>query len=100
MSDNLPAHSGGLLPYRLDRQVSKAIARTEAASKVARHRDQVRMGLIAGTTNEGMMIAAQIGTLEAALAQAEPWAVSYVKISAAAGAMNIASVVQNSGRGV
>jgi len=100
MSDNPPALTGGLLPYKLDRQVSKAVARTEAESKVVRHRDQVRMGLIAGTTNEGMMIAAQIGAMEAALAQATPWAASYVHISAVAGAMNIAGVVQDAGRGV
>jgi hypothetical protein len=58
------------------------------------------MGLIAGTTNEGMMIAAQIGALEAAYAQTTPWAAGYVHISAVAGAMNIASVVQDAGRGI
>jgi hypothetical protein len=100
MSDNLPALTGGLLPYRLDRQVSKAVARTEASSRVARHRDQARLDLIAGTTRDGMMHAAQIGALEAALVQMAPGAAGYIHASAVAGAIGIASVVQDAGRGV
>jgi hypothetical protein len=100
MSDDLPALAGGLLPYRLDRQVSKALARTEAASRVARHRDQARLDLIAGTTRDGMLHAAQIGALEAALVQMAPGAASYVHASAVAGAISIAGVVQDAGRGI
>jgi hypothetical protein len=100
MSDNLPAHSGGLLPNKLDRQVSRAIARTEAESKVARHRDQARLNLIAGTTYDAMMHAAQIGALEAGLVQMAPGAAAYVHASAVAGAIGIAGVVHDAGGGV
>ena len=100
MSDNLPALTGGLLPYRLDRRVSKAVARIDAESRVARHRDQARLNLIAGTTRDGMIIAAQIGVLEAALVQTAPGAAAYVHASAVAGAIGIAGVVHDSGRGI
>lgn len=100
MPDNLPALSGGLLPYRLDRHVSKAVARIDAASMVARHQDQARLDLIAGTTYDGMRHAAQIGALEAALVQMAPGAAGYIHASAVAGAINIAGVVHDAGRGV
>ena len=100
MSDNLPAPTGGLLPYRLDRQVSKTVARIDAVSLVARHHDQSRLDLIAGTTRDGMLHAAQIGALEVALVQMAPGAAGYIHASAVAGAIGIAGVVQDAGRGV
>ncbi len=100
MSDDLPALTGGLLLSRLDRQVSKAVARTEAASRVVRHRDQVRLDLIAGTARDGMLHAAQIGALEATLVQMAPGAANYIHASAVAGAIGIAGVVQDAGQGV
>jgi hypothetical protein len=100
MSDNLPALTGGLLPYKLDRQVSKAVARIDAASIVASHRDQARLDRIAGTTERGMMRAAQIGVLEATLVQMAPTnAAGYIHASAVAGAINVAGVVHDAGRG-
>jgi hypothetical protein len=99
MPDNLPALSGGLLPSKLDRQVSKALARIDASSMVATHGDQVRLDRIAGTAERGMMRAAQIGVLEVTLAQMAPNAAGYIHASAVAGAINLAGVVHDAGRG-
>lgn len=99
MPHNLPALTGGLLPTRLDRQVSKALVQIDAASIVASHRDQARLDRIAGTTERGMVRAAQIGVLEATLAQMAPNAAAYVHASAVAGAISIAGVVHDAGRG-
>jgi hypothetical protein len=99
MPDNLPALTGGLLPSRLDRQVSKALVQIDAASMVASHRDLARMDRIAGTAERGMVRAAQIGVLEATLSQMAPNAAAYVHASAVAGAIGIAGVVHDAGWG-
>ena len=61
MSDNLPTLSSGLFPSKLDRQVGRALSQIDAASMVAVHRDQARLERIAGTTERGMVRAAQLG---------------------------------------
>lgn len=99
MSDNLPAFASGLLPYRLDRQVSKALTQIDAASMVAAHRDQARLDRIAGTTERGMVRAAQLGVLEATFTQMAPNAASYVHACAVAGAIGLAGVVHDASRG-
>jgi hypothetical protein len=99
MPHNLPVLTGGLLPARLDRQVSKALSHIDAAVIVASHRDQARLDRIAGTTERGMVRAAQIGVLEATLSQMAPNAAAYVHASAVAGAISIAGVVHDAGRG-
>lgn len=99
MSDHLPALTGGLLPAKRDRQVSRALAQIDAASLVAIHGDQARMDRIAGTAERGMVRAAQIGSLEATLIQMVPTAAGYIHASAVAGAINIAGVVHDAGRG-
>jgi hypothetical protein len=99
MPDNLPALSGGLLPSRLGRQVSKALVQIEAASMVASHRDRARLDRIASTTERGMVRAAQVGVLEATLGQMAPNAVGYIHASAIGGAISIACVVHDAGRG-
>jgi hypothetical protein len=97
MTDNLPALTGGLL---LDRQVSRSLARTDAALAVAVHRDQARLDRVATTAERGMVRAAQLGNLEAALIQGAPHAVGYVHASAVAGAIGIAGVVHDASRGL
>ncbi len=99
MSENLPALSGGLFPSKLDRQVSRALARIDAGVLVASHRDQTRIDRVAGTTERGMVRAAQIGALEAALAQNVPSSAGYVHAVATAGAIGIVAAVYEAGRG-
>ncbi len=99
MPDNLPVLTGGLLPSRLDRQVGRALSQIDAASTVASHRDQARLDRIAGTTERGMVRAAQVGVLEATLVQMAPNAGGYIHASAVAGAISIAGVVHDAGRG-
>jgi len=98
MSDLLPVPSGGLFPSKLDRQVSRALAQAEAGALVATHRDQARIDRVAGTTERGMIRAAQIGALEATLAQNVPNAAGYVHAIAAGGAMGIVAAVYDAGR--
>ena len=100
MPDNLPALTGGLLPSRLERQVGRALSQIDAASMVASHRDQARLDRVAGTAERGMVRAAQLGALEAALIQSAPNAAGYVHAVTTAGALGIASVVYEAGRGV
>jgi|NGEPerStandDraft_6_1074524.scaffolds.fasta_scaffold60769_2 hypothetical protein len=99
MSDHLPALAGGLLPYKLERQVSKAVARIDAAQMVAMHRDQAHLDRIAGTTRHGMLRAAELGVLEATLIQMAPNAAGYVHACAVGGAIGLASVVHDASRG-
>jgi hypothetical protein len=99
MSENLPALSGGLLPSKLDRQLSRELARIEANTVLASRRDQARIERVAGTAERGMLRAAQIGALEATLAHSLPNAAAYVHASAVAGAIGIAGVVHDATRG-
>ena len=100
MPDNLPVLTGGLFPSKLDRQVGRALSQIDAAAMVASHRDQARLDRVAGTAERGMVRAAQLGALEAVLIQSAPHAAGYVHAVTAAGALGIASVVYEAGRGV
>ncbi|HEX3510041.1 MAG TPA: hypothetical protein VHT27_02970 [Solirubrobacteraceae bacterium] len=100
MTDQLPVLAGGLLPSTLERKVNRAMARTDAALAIAVHRDQARLDRVATTAERGMVRAAHIGTLEAALIQTAPHAAGYVHASAVAGAIGIAGVVHDAGRGL
>ena len=97
--DNSLVPTGGLFPSRVDRQVSRALSQIDAGQMVAMRRDQARLDRVAGTAERGMARAAQIGALEAALAQMAPNAVGYVHASAVAGALGIAGVVHDAARG-
>ena len=99
MPDNLPALSGGLFPSKIDRQVGRALAQIDAGALVASHRDQARIDRVAGTTERGMVRAAQLGALEATLAQNVPSSAGYVHAVATAGAMGIVAAVYEAGRG-
>jgi len=55
---------------------------------------------VATTTERGMIRAAQIGALEGALVQSAPQSVGYVHAVACAGAVGIAAVVYEAGRGL
>jgi hypothetical protein len=91
--------AGGLLPSRLDRQVAKALEQIDAQQLVAMRRDQARIDRVAGTAERGMVRAAQLGVLEATLAQMAPSAAAYVHASVVGGAIGIAGVVHDAGRG-
>ncbi len=91
--------SGGLLPSRLERQVSKALEQIDAEQLVAARRDQARLDRVAGTAERGMVRAAQLGVLEATLVQMAPHAAAYVHASAVGGAIGIAGVVHDASRG-
>jgi hypothetical protein len=91
--------TGGLLPSTLDRQVSRALARIDGAALIASHQDQVRLDRVATTTERGMIRAAQLGALEGALAHSAPQSAAYVHAVACAGAIGIAAVVYEAGRG-
>jgi hypothetical protein len=91
--------TGGLLPSRLDRQVSKALEQIDATQLVAMRRDQARLERVTGTAERGMARAAQLGAFEATLAQMAPTAAGYVHASAVAGALGIAGVVHDAARG-
>jgi len=91
--------TGGLLPSRLDRQLSRALEQIDAQQVVAMHRDQARLDRVAGTAERGMVRAAQLGVLEATLVQMAPNAAAYVHASAVGGAMGIAGVVHDASRG-
>lgn len=90
--------TGGLLPSKLDRQVSRALARIDGAALVASHQDRMRLDRVAGTTEHGMVRAAQLGALEGVLAQNAPQSAGYVHAVACAGAIGIAAVVYDAGR--
>ncbi len=92
-------YSSGFGLTKTDRQISRALAQIDAATLVASHRDQARLDRVAGTAERGMMRACQIGILEAGLIQSAPYAAGYVHVVATAGAMGIASVVYEAGRG-
>jgi hypothetical protein len=92
-------YSGGFGLSRVDRQISRALAQIDAAALVASHRDQARLDRVAGTAERGMVRACQLGALEAALIQSSPNAAGYVHAITTAGALGIASVVYEAGRG-
>jgi tRNA A37 threonylcarbamoyltransferase TsaD len=92
--------SGGFLPSKTNRQIARALEQTEAAQLVALHRDQARLDRVATTAERGMVRAAQLGALEATLAQVAPNAAGYVHASAVAGAIGIAGVVHDAARGL
>jgi hypothetical protein len=92
--------AGSLLPSKLDRQVSRALARIDGAALVASHQDRGRLDRVAGTTEHGMVRAAQIGALEGVLVQSSPQSAGYVHAVACAGAIGIAAVVYDAGRGL
>lgn len=91
--------TGSLLPSKLDRQVSRALARIDGAALVASHQDQVRLDRVASTTERGMLRAAQLGALESGLIQGSPQSAGYVHMVATAGAFGIAAVVYEAGSG-
>ncbi len=91
--------TGGLLPSKLDRQVSRALAQIDGAALVANHGDQARLDRVATTTERGMIRAAQLGALEGVLMQSAPQSAGYVHAVACAGAIGIAAVVYEAGRG-
>lgn len=92
--------TGGLLPSRIERQVSRALEQVDAQQLVAMRRDQARLDRAAGTAERGMVRAAQLGALEAALVATSPHSAAYVHASAVAGALGIASVVHDAARGL
>lgn len=92
--------TGSLLPSKLDRQVSRALARIDGAALVASHQDQVRLDRVATTTERGMVRAAQLGALESVLVQSAPQSAGYVHAVACGGAIGIAAVVYDAGRGL
>jgi hypothetical protein len=92
--------TGGLFPTRAERQASKALARLEWATVVARCEDRARIDRIAGTTRHGMVQASQLATTEAMLTHAAPHAAGYIHAVALAGALGIAAVVHDAARGL
>jgi len=92
-------YSSGLALTKIDRQVSRALAQVDAAALVASHRDRAQIDRVAGTTEHGMLRAAQLGALEGALIQTSPLSASYVHTVAVGGALGIAAVVYEAGRG-
>lgn len=93
-------YSNGFGLSNVDRRVFRALAQIDGAALVASHRDQARIDRVAGTTEHGMVRACQLGVLEAGLIQSAPYAAGYVHAVATAGAMGIAAVVYEAGRGV
>jgi tRNA A37 threonylcarbamoyltransferase TsaD len=96
-NDLIPA--GGLFPSKLDRQTSRALAQLDAGALVASHRDQARIDRVASTTERGMVRAAQLGALEATLAQTVPNAAGCVHAVMTAGAIGIVAAVYEAGNG-
>jgi hypothetical protein len=92
--------TGSLLPSKLDRQVARALAQIDGAALIACHQDRARIDRMAGTTEHGMVRAAQIGALEGVLLQSAPQSTGYVHAVACAGAIGIAAVVYDAGRGL
>lgn len=98
---NVPALSspGGLFPSKVNRQVAKALEQIDAHALVATRRDEARLDRVAGTARHGMLRAAELGALEATLAQMAPNAAGYVHACAVAGAVGLAGVVHDAARG-
>jgi hypothetical protein len=96
---NLPAPTGILLPSRLDRRVSYALAQIDADTTVALRRDMARLEHITQTTQSGMMAVSHLASVEAALAEATPHAAGRIRAVACAGAIQIVGVVHDAGRG-
>jgi hypothetical protein len=99
MSDNLPALTGGLFPSKLDRQVAKALSQIDASASVAARRDLARLERVAQTTQHGMVAVSHLASVEAALMEATPHAAGRIHAVACAGAIQIASIVHEAGRG-
>lgn len=104
--DYLPASAARRLPSRMRRRIDRemrkvdeAIQEIGIAASLATYQDGVRVDRIARTTEHGMVRAAQLGALEHALSQANPSAAGYVHAVACAGAIGIAGVVHEAGRG-
>lgn len=91
--------AGRRFPSRVDREVSRALSQIDATQAVAMRRDQARLDRVAGTAERGMARAAQLGALEASLAQIAPNAAGYVHACAVAGAVGLAAVVNDAARG-
>jgi hypothetical protein len=91
--------SASMFASKTDRQIAKALQQIDGGALVASHRDQARIDRVAGTTERGMVRAAQLGALESTLAQSVPSAAGYVHAVATAGAMGIVAAVYEAGRG-
>jgi hypothetical protein len=100
MHDNHPVLASGPFGSKLDRQVSKSLAQLDGQQLLALRRDQAQIERVATTAERGMARAAQLGALEATLAQMAPNAAGYVHASAVAGAIGIAGVVHDAARGL
>lgn len=92
-------YSSGLALTKIDRQVSRALAQIDAAALVASHRDRAQINRVAGTTEHGMLRAAQLGALEGALVTNVPQSAGYVHTVVVGGVWGIAATVHEAGRG-
>jgi hypothetical protein len=79
-------------------KIDRALAQIDAAALVASHQDHKRIDRVAGTTEYGMLRAAQLGAFEGALNQSSPLSAGYVHTVAVGGVWGIAAVVQEAGR--
>lgn len=100
MPDYLPALSGGLFPFKLERQLSRALVQLDASAVLATRRDAARVERITETTQRGMLAVSHLASVEATLSGMNPLATERIRAVAVAGAISIVGVVHDSGRGV
>jgi len=93
-----PYRSGGLVPSKLDRAISKELARIDGATELGKHSDRQRIDRIMEATQRGQVAVAAISGLELTLVQGVPHAQARITAIADAGAMGIARVVYEAGQ--
>lgn len=95
MSSNLPVRRGGLLPTKVQRQLSKELERISAQVAAAAYQDRTEIVRARETTKLGMRAAFDISNEEALLAPSDPLMQARVRIMADAGALCIADIVKD-----
>jgi uncharacterized protein YcaQ len=99
MSDNLPVLRGGFFTAKVEREAEKELERVRARAAVAAYRDRAEIVRVTGTTKQGMQAAYDICAEEALLAPSDPLVQARVRVIADAGALCIAGIVKDAGRG-
>jgi hypothetical protein len=90
--------SGGLLPSKLDRAISKELVRIDAATELGKHSDRQRIDRIMEATQRGQVAAAAISGTELTLVRGFPHAQARISAIADAGAMGLVRVVYEAGQ--
>lgn len=99
MSERLPTPIPMMFPSKVQRQAAKTLERIETATAIAIRADTARLERATETTQRGMIAAAHLASVEAALCQTAPHAAERIRAVACAGTMNIVGIVHDADGG-